>query len=255
MKKYKIDIFNFVKYVLFFILAILSVYLILLTQGIVDKPYPPRNSIEVSPLSGKSITTASTNDTIYNIKYDNSNIFELYRIYDNEIVFEVYDDKADTLKYTASSIHNIGSHPSIDYINNDEALNFPNFSFIDYNATNNYNFESSKSDVFLEYSDDIATSFVYTAGQYKYLNPVSQQSEHVDTGYGLTFSNILVQFIDENNSSKGAGILFTGGTTQNILWEDKLFIFENNKKPLTLNKGNTIWIPLKSSDKDKLIYN
>ncbi|MGL4762413.1 MAG: DUF3048 C-terminal domain-containing protein [Sarcina sp.] len=251
MGKANVDIFNFIKYLLFSILAILSLYLILLTQGLVDRPYPPKNSVEVSPLSGKSII--ANNDIIYNIKYDNSNIFELYRIYDNEIVFELYDDTADILKYTASSINSIGSHPSIDYLD-DDVIIFPDLSFTDYSASNDYKFESSTSDVFLEYSDDIATSFIYTSGQYKYINPISQQSEHVDTGSGLTFTNVFIQFIDEKNESKGTGILFTGGFSKNIIWENNNFIFEDNI-PLTFNKGKTIWIPLKSSDKDKLIYN
>ncbi|MGL4452893.1 MAG: DUF3048 C-terminal domain-containing protein [Sarcina sp.] len=255
MKKINLNIFEFIKYLLFFILAILSVYLILLTQGLITRPYPPRNSLEVSPLSGNSITTQTSSDIIYNIKYEDSNIFELYKIYDNEIVFETYDATADILKYTASSIYNIGSHPSISYLGTDDVNEFPNLSFINYSNKNNYKFENSNSDVFIEYSDDVATSFVYTSGLYKYINSVSQQSEHVDTGHGLTFSNIIVQFIDDNNKAEGTGIVFSGGISQKIVWKHNLFMFEKDNSPLTLNQGKSIWITLKTSDKEKLIYN
>ena len=255
MKKFNFSIFSFIKYLIFFILAILSIYLMLITKGLIEKPYPPKNSIEVSPLSGKSITTATHMDIIYNVKYNDSNIFELYRIYDNEIVFEIYDKKTDLLKYTASSIQDIGSHPTINYLGSDDIVDFPNLSFINYSSDNHYNFESSTSDVFLEYSEETATSFIYTAGQYKYINSISQQAEHVDTGHGLTFSNILIQFIDEKDKTFGEGILFTNGSSKEVVWKNSLYMCKDTHGPLTLNKGNTIWIPLKLSDKDKLIYN
>ncbi|MGL5767170.1 MAG: hypothetical protein ACRCX8_16170, partial [Sarcina sp.] len=92
-------------------------------------------------------------------------------------------------------------------------------------------------------------------GKYKYINSITQQSEHIDTGYALTFSNVVIQFIDSDNKNKGEGILFTAGKNHNFAFENNNFTFKQDKKPLSLNKGNTIWIPLEKKDINKLIFN
>ena len=55
MKRINLNIFEIIKYILLFILVILSIYLILLTNHYITKSYPPKNSIEVSPNSSKSV--------------------------------------------------------------------------------------------------------------------------------------------------------------------------------------------------------
>lgn len=57
MKRLKLNTFEIIKYILLFILATLSIYLILLTHHHITKIYPPKNSIEVSLDSNKSTNT------------------------------------------------------------------------------------------------------------------------------------------------------------------------------------------------------
>lgn len=106
----KVKFIIIIKYLLLSILAILTLYLIISTYKLKIRNTPSKSIIEVSPLSGESISTINSSDIIYNIEYDGSNIFDLYKVYDNEIVYEIFDKLNNKLKYRASSINNIGSH-------------------------------------------------------------------------------------------------------------------------------------------------
>lgn len=255
MKREKAKLIVIVKYLLLFILAILTLYLVITTYKLKTKDYPHKNTLEVSPLSGKSIATINSSDMIYNIEYDSTNIFDLYRIYDNEIVYEIFDSKNELLRYKASSIKDIGSHEGVRYLDSQDANEFPDLNFWDYTKIEGYEFNSDNADVFLEYSENVSNGFIYSSGQYKYINTITQDSIHHDTGYSLTFSNVFVQFLDEKNPNSGDGILFSGGKAHEILWTGKIFLFKQNNSLMTLNKGNTIWIPLNSKNRDKVIYN
>lgn len=253
MKIVKNEILSIIKYILAIILGILIIYTFFLYRRLNIGTFPPRNSLEVSPLSGQSLMAINNDGTIFNLKYNNSNIFELYKIYDSEIVYELFDEKTNSLSYKAATTTHIGSHPSITYLDSNNSTNFPILSFINYSKNKEFDLENSSADIFLEYSEDTATSFIYTNGKYKYINSITQESEHVDTGYALTFSNVVVQFIDSEN--KGEGILFTAGKSQNFSFENNNFICNATKKPISLNTGNTIWIPLPKKDINKLIFN
>lgn len=243
------------KFILIFILVTLIIYIALISYKLVNKPYPPKNALEVSPLTGKSLMSVNSDNIIYNIEYSDSNIFDLYRIYDNDIVYESYDKQTDSLHYKASSTNNLGSHKTITHLESNDYSEFPNLSFINYSDMKKYNFESDQSDVFIEYAPSTSTSFIYTKGQYKYINSVTQEDKHVDTDELLTFTNIIVQFIDKNNPSSGEGLLFTRGKHKSLTFSNSEFFFKNSKTPITLNKGNTIWITLDANDKASVVYN
>ncbi|MGL4741500.1 MAG: hypothetical protein ACRC41_11960 [Sarcina sp.] len=255
MKIVRNEILSIIKYILAVILAVLIIYTFFLYRRLNVGTFPPKNSLEVSPLSGQSLMTINNDGTIFNVAYNGSNIFELYKIYDNEIVYEIFDKKTNTLSYKAATTNPIGSHKSITYLDSDNSDNFPTLSFNNYSKDKEFNLENSSADIFLEYDENNATSFIYTNGRYKYINSITQESEHNDTGYALTFSNIVIQLIDSENKNKGEGILFTAGKNQHFSFENNNFTFKESKKPLTLNKGNTIWIPLDKEDINKLVFN
>lgn len=243
------------KFSLIFMLVTLIIYILFTSYKLTSKPYLPRNALEVSPLTGKSLMSVNSDNIIYNVEYSTSNIFDLYRIYDNDIVYESYNKKTDSLHYKASSVKNIGSHETVRHLESNNYIEFPNLSFINYSDMKKYNFENDESDVFIEYGPFTSTSFIYTRGQYKYINSVTQEDKHIDTNEPITFTNIIVQFIDNNSPDVGDGFLFTGGKHKELTWNNTEFYFKDTKIPITLNRGNSIWIKLDINDKSKVIYN
>ncbi|MGL4991796.1 MAG: DUF3048 C-terminal domain-containing protein [Sarcina sp.] len=254
MKKEPIKITLFIKYLLLFILIILTFYLFVTSYKLKIRRQKFKSDIEVSKLSGKHISTINSSDIIYNIKYDGTNIFDLYKVYDNEILYEIFDKKNDILTYRASSLNNIGSHNSITYLNSEHINTFPVFDFTENEYTDTTS-PKNNSDIFIEYSENNSTSFIYSAGNYKYINSISQESKHIESGFSLTFANVFIQFIDSNSNTSGTGLLFSNGESFDISWNNNIFLFKNTNSLMTLNTGNTIWIPLDINDKDKIVFN
>lgn len=254
MKREQIKITLFIKYLLLFILIILTFYLFITSYKLKARRQNFKSDIEVSRLSGKYISTINSSDIIYNIKYDGTNIFDLYKVYDNEILYEIFDKKNDILTYRASSLNNIGSHSSITYLDSNDINTFPVFDFVE-NSNIDTVFNKNNSDIFIEYSENNSTSFIYSSGNYKYINSISQESKHIESGFSLTFANIFIQFIDSKFDNSGTGLLFSNGESFDINWNNNIFLFKDTNALMTLNRGNTIWIPLDIADKDKIVFN
>ena len=256
LKELKIKkIFFIIKVILLLIISILIIYMIIINNRLDKTNYPPSNALEVSPLTGKENLNLNQDKIIYNIEYLGSDIFSLHKIYENDIIYEIYDKKTDSRSYKAASIKNIGSHKDIVPLQSNTTNNFPKLSFINYSDKKNFISDNFVSDVFIEYGPLCSTGLIYTNGHYKYLNSVTQEDVHQDTNEPLSFANIVIQFINPKDKTKGEGILFTGGLSKEIVWDNNDFYFKKGNKPMILNKGNSLWVPLDISLKDRVIYN
>lgn len=239
-------LFNIIVY---FVIGILIVfvsynsYKILLNKNQRNKTTPPRNSINVSPITGEVVKDVNTSYNLLKVQYDISDITSLYGINDADIVIENYNPTSNSLSYNAVFYNKeIPLQDSIESISTISMDSLPEINFIDPPDLDSYKFNEDVDTIFIPYGDFINTSFIYQDGQYYHFSK-NVKDIHKLSNSPLGFTNVLIEFHSNNNASK-EGLLFAGGKLQRLRIDGNDIKMLNNNKEINLSllRGNTIWI-------------
>lgn len=152
----------------------------------------------------------------------------MYNIDCADIVYEYYNSKLNKKEYSAIFYnYEIKFHNTIESITPSYLSSDFVFNFMDILDVKKYNFSLAEDVIFLKYNDSLFSKFVYKDGQYLHYSSSINDRASI-SNKELTYSNIIIQFIDENTvnplkdipfniNGTGKGILFTAGGQKNIL--------------------------------------
>lgn len=222
---------------------------------------PPHNSISVSPFTGERIQLVQASTSFNYVKYKNNNLSDLYNIDCADIVYEYYNSKLNKKEYSAIFYnYQIKFHNTIESITPSYLSSDFVFNFMDILDVKKYNFSLPGDVIFLKYNNSLFSKFVYNDGQYLHYSSSINDRASI-SNKELTYSNIVIQFIDENTvnplkdipfniDETGKGILFTAGGHKKIYWKNSKIYFEGSNEPFTLQRGQTFWI---ITDKNTLL--
>lgn len=214
---------------------------------------PPHNSISVSPFTGERIQLVQASTAFNYVKYENNNLSELYCVDCADIVYEYYNSKSNRKEYSAIFYnHDIKPHRTIESIIPNYLSSNSIFNFMDILDVKKYNFSLPGDVIFLKYNDSLSSKLVYKDGQYiHYSSSVADRASI--SNKELTYSNVVIQFIDKNTinplkdipfniQGTGKGILFTAGGYKEIYWNNSKIFLKDCNEPFTLQRGQTFWI-------------
>lgn len=253
MKRKPLNLWDFVIFVLSLILIFLIIYNFI--KSIYYRmEYIPRNSINVSPITGERISTFSENLSPIEVTYSSTeNAKFLAGISEADIIYEYLgnDDRSiyKAIFYTKQPIE---KYP-VSQMNVLSLKSIPKFTFKDI-----VDIQSKYTDqadyIFVNHTINNSSNFIYKDGSYRHFkNEIEDKDPSNDKP--IIISNIIIQYIQEDveNVSKeirgnGKGVLFCGGKIININWENHnspIKITDEEGNPISLMRGNTWWILLK----------
>ena len=214
---------------------------------------PPHNSISVSPFTGERIQLVQASTSFNYVKYKSNDLSELYYIDCADIVYEYYNSKLNKKEYSAIFYnHQIKPHNTIESITPNYLSSSSVFNFMDILDVKKYNFSLPGDVIFLKYNNSLSSKLVYKDGQYIHYSSSINDRASI-SNKELTYSNVVIQFIDKNTvdplkdipfsiHGEGNGILFTAGGHKEIYWKDSNIFLKGCNEPFTLQRGQTFWI-------------
>lgn len=214
---------------------------------------PPHNSISVSPFTGERIQLVQASTSFNYVKYKDNNLSDLYNIDCADIVYEYYNNKLNIKEYSAIFYdHEIKLHNSIESITPNYLSSNSVFNFMDILDVKKYKFSLPGDVIFLRYNNSLFSKFVYKDGQYVHYSSSINDRASI-SNKELTYSNVVIQFIDKNTVNPlkdipfsiqgiGNGILFTAGGHKEIYWKNSKIFLKDCNEPFTLQRGQTFWI-------------
>lgn len=216
--------------------------------------YIPRNSVNVSPITGERTSAFSENISPIEVTYSSTeNTRFLSGLSEADIIYEYLgnDDKSiyKAIFYT--------KQPSKKYpvaqIDTLSLKSIPKFTFKDIvDIQSEYSKEANY--IFVNHTINNSSNFIYKDGFYSHFKNEIEDKD-LSTDKPIIISNIIVQYIQEDVDNvsteikrNGKGVLFCGGRIINIKWENNntpIKITDENGNPVFLMRGNTWWILLK----------
>lgn len=244
---------NIMIIILFFILvSILSMTFLKHRQAFVSSDAASTECL--SYFTGKPVSKAQDDTNIMEATYLNlSDLTSLNGISNADIIFEYLDGHGRTT-YKAIFHDKIPTkiHPILD-LKHSKNNTIPKFKFFPEGKLPK-TFNKEALSVFITFTQDISSNFVYYRGQYFHFKDTYKDVDK-NNNSAVSVSNIIVQFIDQGSSKpvefsrisgNGIGIVFSGGKAMDIEWnkeENKIIQISDAKgNRISLQQGRTWWI-------------
>ncbi|WP_238884319.1 hypothetical protein [Clostridium sp. YIM B02551] len=238
-------------FILFFLAFLFyKYYATIFINGENNKSNPPNNSINVSPITGEVIQNVTSNAPLLQVTYDYNDISRLYKITSADIVIEEFLSESGSLIYKGIFYNkNISLNESISTISSISTNSLPTIKFLDPLELDKNLFSNKIDTIFISYTPQLNTSFIYKNGEYfHYSTNVQDVNRFSNTP--ITFKNVLVEFGDKSGDTHD-GMLFSGGKLQKLkISGTKITMINDSKElPFSLLRGNTIWVKCPNSSK------
>lgn len=242
--------FGYIVILLFLAFLFYKYYATIFINGGNNKSIPPENSINVSPITGEVVQNVTTNAPLLQVTYELSDISRLYKITSADIVIEEYSSDSRSLTYKGIFYNkNISLNESISAISSISTNSLPSIKFLDPLELDKNLFSNKIDTIFISYTPDLNTSFIYRDGKYHHYS-TKVQDVNSFSNTPITFKNVLVELGNKSEEAHD-GMLFSGGKLQKLrIIGTKITMVNDSKElPFSLLRGNTIWIKCPNSSK------
>ena len=220
---------SFIIYLLILVLIILISYSLYMLYNKKYPKTPPRNSINVSPFTGQRIQPVNSLNNFNYVNYNKNTLTELNNIDDADIVYEWYNPNLNKKEYSAIFYDKtIKPTISMETLIKVPLTSMTKFNFMDSLDINKYDFNFTCDVIFLGFTNELSSSFIYKNGEYYHYSS-NCKDKHVISNKDLSYTNVVIQFIDTYNdiseipflsTSTGKGLLFTSADIKRFIGRD-----------------------------------
>lgn len=232
---------NILIYILIFSLSLLILYNFYLIYNNISAPKdPPRNSVQVSPLTGEEVTSVSYSNKIIKVVY-NSNTSSLGGLSKASMVFEHSENNRKVI--SALFLENdLIKDPSMDLISESYSDILPTINFIPSKSLDNYYKEDINS-INIKLDTNLNSNFVFLNNYYY---PINSDSKTFDfdpntfadlSQHPASYTNIIV---DNSELESDTLLVFSGGKMKKISANSPIYLLQGKTYVITLNHNSTI---------------
>lgn len=216
-------------YFLTSILTILIFYnIILIFSKNFNSSQPPRNSIQVSPISGEKVYNVSNMNAIYKVSYKNVPLNKLPSLSKASIIYDTYNESTNSNSYSALFLgDNFTRDDSMLSISSILTAELPNITFIDSSKLKDYSYAKLIDSINLTNNHSSYSNFLYYNGEYHHFI-TSLEDKDTFSNKPITYQNII---IDASRQKDNILYVYSGGLFRTYIKGDNLF----------LSKGKTYW--------------
>lgn len=235
-------------YFLTSILTILIFYnIILIFSKNFNSSQAPRNSIQVSPISGEKIYTVSNMNEIYKVSYKNVPLNKLSSLSKASIVYDSYDESTNSNSYSALFLGN-------DFTRDDSMLaissvltaELPNITFINSSKLKDYSYVKLIDSINVTNNHSFYSNFFYYNGEYHHFIK-SLEDKHTVSNKPITYQNII---IDASRQKNNILYVYTGGLFRSYINSDTLFLSQGKTYWCILDKNSSLNFTFSDLDND-----
>lgn len=241
-----IETLNKITKIIIYTLIIFLISLILYNLFLVlNKSYYsneiPKNSIQVSPISGEKISSVVNMNNIYRINFKNLPIDKIPSILNASIVYDHYDEKDDITSYSALFLDSdFTLDNSMLTVSSIMLKDIPIVSFIDSSKLKDYSYINPIDSILITNSNNSFSNFFYYHGYYHHFTKSIEDTDQISNKH-IEYNNIV---IDVSSIKENKLYVFSGG----------LFKEFNKDETLYLSNGKTFWCILNKNSSINLLF-